>query len=608
MKIIRLLGLFICLSGMGQNPIQLTVKDADTQEPLMFCNVIIKGASRGGITNEDGQINLNINSLQDTVVISYLGYKSKSVQATQLKNNNQIFLKSSILSINEVYVIPDNDYLYDILKKCRKTILRNHQKTQAKSYYCLEIQLKNRPLEFLESYYNANLKGNQLEKLKFKNGRFALLPVDSNGFFAINLTNLMSEINMTKNIGRLPYLPLQLKRNKIKKLFKLKIKAIYDNMYHLSFEPRSDKYECFSGELWINKSTFELLKIKYKVENAQKKAIKPISESDSLSNVLFSITNVYKKTKENMVLEYIDFYCRFNYKRASDSVPFSINQIEEPIEIRSTIYCYDYGTSFILPYLDYDENITEIAKIFIIPYHKEFWKENNKIVLSTEQKKTLGIFKQLGAINNYASYSLDQHNGRKFYNSELKKTDYNNGYTKGHMAFWSSKKRIILPLNRSKQVNYKEYSPTIINQTIKRDLFRLEAQILLDITFLQGRLITRSFTVFDADKSAYHLPEYTYTRAFLNIFLDICEIERQKMQAQLDEHFFTKKEIDSIYQKTLKEMNNITEKYISEVNLGKNVSALMHWNTYVLKHLGIDNIALVDATIKAKKHFLKTTP
>jgi hypothetical protein len=50
--------------------------------------------------------------------------------------------------------------------------------------------------------------------------------------------------------------------------------------------------------------------------------------------------------------------------------------------------------------------------------------------------------------------------------------------------------------------------------------------------------------------------------------------------------------IDSIYKETLVRIDNITKRYLKEVQLGKNEKELRQWNQYVIKNLGIDNMKL----------------
>lgn len=59
--------------------IQGTVTDAQSGETLPGVNILVKGTSTGTSTNTDGQFELNVPSLQDTLVFSFIGYQTREV-------------------------------------------------------------------------------------------------------------------------------------------------------------------------------------------------------------------------------------------------------------------------------------------------------------------------------------------------------------------------------------------------------------------------------------------------------------------------------------------------------------------------------------------------
>ena len=85
---------------------------------------------------------------------------------------------------------------------------------------------------------------------------------------------------------------------------------------------------------------------------------------------------------------------------------------------------------------------------------------------------------------------------------------------------------------------------------------------------------------------------------FINIYFDICKIERIKMQNKLNLKNYTASEIDSIYKETIINMDNITNKYLKEVDLGENEKFFRQWNKYVFDNLSIDNIKMVEESNK----------
>ncbi|MCG2590449.1 SusC/RagA family TonB-linked outer membrane protein [Rhodohalobacter sulfatireducens] len=56
-----------------------TVVDGESGEPLPGVNILLKGTSRGTSTNVDGEFELEVESLQDTLIVSFIGYQTMEV-------------------------------------------------------------------------------------------------------------------------------------------------------------------------------------------------------------------------------------------------------------------------------------------------------------------------------------------------------------------------------------------------------------------------------------------------------------------------------------------------------------------------------------------------
>ena len=75
------------------------VIDAEDKEPLIGASVVIDGTNKGVVTNVDGQFALKLPP-DTSLVISYIGYKTKKVHVSSLlhSNNNVIVLEADDLS------------------------------------------------------------------------------------------------------------------------------------------------------------------------------------------------------------------------------------------------------------------------------------------------------------------------------------------------------------------------------------------------------------------------------------------------------------------------------------------------------------------------------
>lgn len=82
-----------------------TVKDAQNEEPLAGANVIQVGTSNGVATNPDGSFSLTLrNDVPPEIRISFVGYKSKTVNISEGGNTLDISLVPKSIMSNEVFV------------------------------------------------------------------------------------------------------------------------------------------------------------------------------------------------------------------------------------------------------------------------------------------------------------------------------------------------------------------------------------------------------------------------------------------------------------------------------------------------------------------------
>jgi hypothetical protein len=104
------------------------VVDATSREPLVFASVGVQESNIGIITNLDGEFSLKIDGSLSTgnLVITYLGYKNKTVPISELRGNkNVITMDPAPIPIKEIVVRPVDPV--DIVSKAISRINRNYE-------------------------------------------------------------------------------------------------------------------------------------------------------------------------------------------------------------------------------------------------------------------------------------------------------------------------------------------------------------------------------------------------------------------------------------------------------------------------------------------------
>ena len=84
-------------------PITGKIKDAKSQEAIIGASVVIKGTTKGAITDVNGSFSLDAN-VGDILVVSYVGYTSKEVKITE-GGNLDIALEESLALLGEAVVV-----------------------------------------------------------------------------------------------------------------------------------------------------------------------------------------------------------------------------------------------------------------------------------------------------------------------------------------------------------------------------------------------------------------------------------------------------------------------------------------------------------------------
>ena len=68
--------------AFSQGTVTGTIVDGDSGEMLPGANVVVKGTTNGTTTDFDGKYSLNVSQSSGTLVISYIGYKTREIAYT----------------------------------------------------------------------------------------------------------------------------------------------------------------------------------------------------------------------------------------------------------------------------------------------------------------------------------------------------------------------------------------------------------------------------------------------------------------------------------------------------------------------------------------------
>lgn len=509
----------------------------------------------------------------------------------QLPITGDVFLEPANIELSEVMIHVSDDYLYDIVDKCRKKINESPDRI-SKIYFLLQTDMQGSPVEMMECYYNGFAGGHSIQKMSLKNGRIGLAEAPDHGFFlSENTANTLALLDLTNRDENLPALPLQFNLQKTKKYFSLRIESEYTDTssFHIVFLPRIENGGFFSGEAWIDKSSYALLKINLQIDNATIHPFVPVWHEDSLSDVSLHFSESFSQKSYSFVPENISFSYRFSYHNnmlfrsermnlTATETPDTAAQIKN-VSTSGSLTFYDYENGFFLPHYKYDQEGSDYKKILSLPFNASFWSENQPLLYTEKQKSAIEFFNSNGVLINF----------RK--NNAMKKVSRVAGnFFDGVNIPWSDTNRLALNQNNLESALRKDSLSE--SRSFRIDQYQLQTQIYLDENYSGDSVTHFSAAIFDLNNSYYNLNADHYTNCFLNIYFDLAEAARRKMEERLYANKYTVQQIDSIYSQTVAALSLQSEDFIKDSESGRNKNGLLKWNNFILESLGIDNMKI----------------
>lgn len=169
------------------------------------------------------------------------------------------------------------------------------------------------------------------------------------------------------------------------------------------------------------------------------------------------------------------------------------------------------------------------------------------------------------------------------------------GFFRPTNLYWSKDRRISLKRHLSPR---QELGDAQIEGLFRGEKYKLSVQLFLDINEVGDSLIHLSKTVLDIFQTHFYLEQTPLMDCFVNIYFDLCEIERLKMEQKLSKTNLTIDQSIAIHEQSKADMETITQQYLKEVQTGTNTIKLMEWNAIVQAELGIDNMSLFGLNTK----------
>ncbi len=307
------LGLFLLITSVsfGQYIFRGKVTDAETGDPIAFASVFLKGKTSGTTTDFEGNYLLKVNSIGDSLSVSYLGYTTQTkvlAKTSEQTLNFQLWPVAFELGtfVFEAGENPAFEVIRQAVAKRESYDKRKLAAYQTKNYTKIEIDIDNLSEEFNQrkSVRSVTSVLDSIRQLTNEEGE-KILPVffseTVSSFYYRNNPELRKEViektkvtgvgitdgSTTSQITGSVFQEYNFYRNWLQILNKDFVSPIadgwrtyydydlleevlvgQDSCYKLQVYPRREQDLAFTGTIWIKKSDYSLKQVDLTIPKA----------------------------------------------------------------------------------------------------------------------------------------------------------------------------------------------------------------------------------------------------------------------------------------------------------------------------------------------------
>ncbi|MRI01566.1 carboxypeptidase-like regulatory domain-containing protein [Kriegella sp. EG-1] len=428
-KLFVLLFFTISFFATAQSKVGGIVVD-DFGDPVAFANVLFKNSTEGTITNDDGRFYMESDNTYESLIISFLGFKTQEIPLSQKVSYDMVIkMEEETEQLNEVILISGkqskkNNPAVEILKKIwakkRENGVRKFKQYAFNKYEKIEFDLNTIDSALMKKKIFKGLEFvfDDLDTSRITGKTY--LPIFLNETFSkVNGDNILNEekekIIGNKNSGfdnnqailafvSDLYQDYDIYDNYLKFFDKsftsplsrtgvdtynyaLRDSAFVDNKwcYNIVYYPRRKNELTFKGDFWVNDSTY---------------AIKNINLEVTKSANINWVKEIYIEQEFDVVNDSV-----FLLKRDYMLSDFSFQKKEKSRGVygkRTTVYDnYEFDKELPKEYYKVDKNPFDPATIV---KDDSFWKENRLEALNKDETGIYQLLDTLKTVPKFKSY------------------------------------------------------------------------------------------------------------------------------------------------------------------------------------------------------------
>ncbi|NMB83517.1 MAG: TonB-dependent receptor, partial [Ignavibacteria bacterium] len=209
-KIILLILLILSIKVYSQELITGSVKEKDDKgnlKPLIGANIIWQGTARGTTTDNNGSFELPITKESNTLIVSFIGYKTEKIVVAD-QRNIEVILESESKELSDVEVVGQQNASFQDYKGIENTTIMTKKELQKAACCTLAESFETNP-SIDVSFTDAITGVRQIEMLGLA-GIYSQISMEALPYIRGLMSNVglffvpgtwINSINVSKGIG-----------------------------------------------------------------------------------------------------------------------------------------------------------------------------------------------------------------------------------------------------------------------------------------------------------------------------------------------------------------------------------------------------------------------
>ncbi len=361
-------------------------------QPIPYVSIGLEGSSYGTSSNAEGEFVLKVNEFPARLAFHHLTFEKKTIVVDSMEENQTILLNPLPKMLEEVTVKGKRGrYYYDLIEKAYALLQSSSRNFQyGKAFYRQKTKRNNDYTELFEIFYDVKYTKSEIIDWSVLEGRYAMQNTNNDDIFVYNKNyTLLSRLLTIKQPDTEAYItPVN---EHVKDYFVIELEELIKSEERLvavlTYYPKRDiQLPAFSGKLFIDVDTYDILRIEGSILNTDLKMIDFKDGRNTISDYSINLEISFKDQGEQLVMDYVNINHSFKY-------------------YFDKVYKGDIYTSSILNFYEHyfpnkekkfqgriDFNVSDVYIISKRRYNPDFWAENPVIKRTPLEEKLIEDF------------------------------------------------------------------------------------------------------------------------------------------------------------------------------------------------------------------------